>query len=107
MFPVPLSDSIHNKNLIRTITADDDTVIILSVKLSFVVTYENTKSEKPGKGYKRLENRKFRKAHTLKYEEKRRVLAGHFIRYRTRMNTYNENLIFHLFSRICSIHGRT
>jgi hypothetical protein len=46
--------------------------LILSVKLSIVVTYENTKSEKPGKGYKRLENRKFRKGITLKYDEKKK-----------------------------------
>jgi len=35
------------------------------------VTYENTKSEEAGQGYKRLENRKFGKGHTLKYDEKK------------------------------------
>jgi len=43
MFPFPLSESIHNTNLIRTITADDGTVIILSVKL---VLLWRTKTQK-------------------------------------------------------------
>jgi len=60
------------KGLIWTIIVDGDTVIILWVKLFLAVKHENTTSEKTGKCYKRLENRKIGKGHTLKYDEKKK-----------------------------------
>ena len=70
MFSFPLSGSFHNTNLIWTITADDDIVIILSVEPS--ACCDVTKSEKAGKGYKLLENRKIGKGQTRKYAEKKK-----------------------------------